>query len=294
MLDRFETALDRAIERITANDCPPRLADAIRYAVEPPAHRLRPRLVYAVAAAIGEELPDVTDGTAVALEMLHCASLVQDDLPVFDAAVERRGRPALHLVYGDAMAILVSDALILGAFEVLALGTAGVPLRGSDLTLLFARATGAPRGAVAGQAWEEEPSVHLERYHAAKTAALFEAATMAGAVAAGAVAEPWCELGRNIGMAYQLADDIADTEDATLPGSDASLGKPNAALLNGVQESRAGLDRYARAALRSIPLCRGQHELSRLIHEMLTVFREAQADVPVVARSIAMASEAGP
>ncbi len=276
MFDRFDVALETAADRLTGNQCPSRLADAIRYAVAPPAHRLRPRLLYAVAAAIGEDQPEMTDNAAVAIELLHCASLVQDDLPAFDGSLERRGRPALHIVYGDATSILVSDALIIGAFEAMALGPTTSAYRARELTVLLARAAGAPRGAVAGQAWEEETDISLQRYHEAKTASLFEAATMAGAVAVGAEPEPWRELGRCIGLGYQLADDIADSLEPETVGSDAERGRPNAALRIGVGESKTLFDRYAQQANEAIPPCVGAKGLKALITRMLTVFRDAQ------------------
>jgi geranylgeranyl diphosphate synthase, type II len=279
MFDRLEAALDSALARLAGGECPPRLAEAIRYAVAPPAHRLRPRLLYAVAAALGEDDPALTDAAAVAVELLHCASLIQDDMPAFDGALERRGRSALHLAFGDATAILASDALILGAFETVASATTYAPERTRQLTILLARATGAPGGAVAGQAWEEEPSLSMDRYHQAKTASLFEAATMAGAVAAGCEPEPWRAVGRHLGMAYQLADDLADT-DAGVAGSDAVTGKPNAALRIGVKGTRALFDRHARQAIRSIPLCPHRRELTQLVRRLLAAFHASQEKVP--------------
>jgi geranylgeranyl diphosphate synthase type II len=112
--DRLERALERAVSELTQHGCPPRLRDALRDAVFPAGNRLRPRLCYAVAEALGNDRPELSDAAAVALELLHCASLVQDDLPAMDDAAERRGRPALHQAFGEATAILAADALIIG------------------------------------------------------------------------------------------------------------------------------------------------------------------------------------
>ena len=91
--NRIERALNDAIGRAEVPGCPPRLAAAMRYAVFPRGARVRPRLCHSVAAACGEDHPAATEAAGAALELLHCASLVHDDLPCFDAAETRRGRP---------------------------------------------------------------------------------------------------------------------------------------------------------------------------------------------------------
>ena len=101
--------------------------------------------------------------------------------------------------------MLSGDALIVLAFETVALAAARVPSRVAPLSLILARSVGMPNGIAAGQAWESEPCVDLARYHKAKTGALFAAATMAGAKAAGAVGEPWRMLGDRLGEAFQVA-----------------------------------------------------------------------------------------
>ena len=86
--------------------------------------RIRPRLCLAVAQACGEDQPAVTDAAAAAIELLHCASLVHDDLPCFDDAPIRRGKPSVHRAFGEQLAVLAGDALIVLAFETLALAAA--------------------------------------------------------------------------------------------------------------------------------------------------------------------------
>jgi len=93
---RLEVELDHALSRAGGSDCPPILAEAMRYAVFPGGARIRPRLTLAVAMACGDPLPIATDSGAAAIELLHCASLVHDDLPCFDAADLRRGKPSVH------------------------------------------------------------------------------------------------------------------------------------------------------------------------------------------------------
>ena len=192
---RIETVLDGAVAHAEAPGAPPRLAEAIRYAVFPGGHRIRPRLCVAVALACGDDDPAASDAAAGAIELLHCASLVHDDLPCFDDAATRRQKPSVHAAFGVPLAVLTGDALIVAAFETLARGAARSPARLAALVGLVARAVGSPSGIVAGQAWESEPHVDLVEYQQAKTGALFAAATVAGAAAAGAPPLPWRLLG---------------------------------------------------------------------------------------------------
>ncbi len=270
---RIEAALERAVDRLTGSGCPPRLARAIRYAVFPAGHRLRPTLCHAVAEALGNSSAPLLEPTAVAIELLHCASLVQDDLPSFDDAGMRRGRPSVYRVFGESLAVLASDALIVGAFEELALATgrSGVDQRQREVIRRLARAVGSRGGLVAGQGWEAESEADLAEYHAAKTAALFEAAAATGALVAGGDPEQWTPLGRWIGMTYQAADDFADRADDG-PATDALLGRPNLVDHFGYQRGRTTLDTYAQRAIESIPPCAGRGELRQQVAALLARF----------------------
>jgi len=271
---RLEAALERAVDRLTGADCPPRLARAIRYAVFPAGHRLRPRLCYAVAQALGHQSTPLLEPASIAIELLHCASLVQDDLPSFDNAAMRRGRPSVHRVFGESLAVLASDALIVGAFEELALaaGPLGSADRKTQVTRRLARAVGSRGGLVAGQGWEEESAADLAAYHGAKTAALFEASAAIGAIVAGGDPARWAPLGRWIGMAYQAADDFADHGD---PAPDAVLGRPNLVNEVGHDRGRRVLKGYAQRALESIPPCAGREELRAHVVALLEYFETA-------------------
>lgn len=183
---RIESALEKAVARACGTKAPPRIAEALRHAVFPGGARIRPRLCHAVAAACGDDAPAVTDGAAAALELLHCASLVHDDMPCFDDASLRRGRPSVHALYGEPLALLVGDGLIVLAFETIALESVQAPARMAQLISAVAHAVGMPHGIVAGQAWEAEERIDLETYHRAKTGSLFVGSAMAGALAAGA------------------------------------------------------------------------------------------------------------
>jgi geranylgeranyl diphosphate synthase, type II len=263
---RIERTLSANLDRVASPDGPPLLLAAMRHAVFPRGARIRPRLCLAVAAACGEDDPKLANSAAASIEFMHCASLVHDDLPAFDNADTRRGRPSVHRAYGAPIAVLAGDALIVLAFQTIGWGAVASPLRLVDLVLVLAGATGMPSGIAAGQAWESEPSIDLGHYQRAKTGALFAAATMAGAKAAGADAEPWRELGERLGEAYQVADDVADVISSGSSfgkpvGQDARLGRPNAALTMGVDGALLQLERLAEAAAESIPLCPGRSAL---------------------------------
>ncbi|HEV2541961.1 MAG TPA: polyprenyl synthetase family protein, partial [Methylobacterium sp.] len=269
-----------AVAHAEAPGAPPRLAEAIRYAVFPGGHRIRPRLCVAVALACGDDDPAASDAAAAAIELLHCASLVHDDLPCFDDAPMRRQKPSVHAAFGVPLAVLTGDALIVAAFETLARGGARSPARLASLVGLVARAVGSPSGIVAGQAWESEPHVDLVEYQQAKTGALFAAATVAGAAAAGAAPLPWRLLGECLGEAYQVADDLRDVacrqEEIGKPaGRDATLGRPNAAALLGMSGALERLRRLTREAIEVIPTCPGQALMRAEIEAQTRLFLPA-------------------
>jgi geranylgeranyl diphosphate synthase type II len=266
---RIERTLSTALAHAGSAGAPPRLAGAMHHAVFPRGARIRPRLCLAVAAACGDDDPAAADAAAAAIELLHCASLVHDDLPCFDDAATRRGRPSVHRAFGEPLAVLAGDALIVLAFQALVRGTACSPHRLPALMLTLGEAVGMPFGIAAGQAWECEPTADLGEYQRAKTGALFAAASMAGAAAAGAEPAPWRVLGERLGEAYQVADDIGDVlSDAdTLGkpvGQDQALGRPNAALVMGIAGAMQHLEALATAAADSIPPCPGAAALRTL------------------------------
>ncbi len=277
---RIESALDQAIAFAEAPGAPPLLAEAVRYAVFPGGHRIRPRLCLSVARACGDDDPVGADAAAAAIELLHCASLVHDDLPCFDDAPMRRQKPAVHIAYGAPIAVLTGDALIVLAFETLARGARRYPARLARLVGLLGRAAGSPMGITAGQAWESEAHVDLSAYQQAKTGALFAAATVSGAAAAGADAEPWRRLGEALGEAYQVADDLRDVacrqEEIGKPaGRDATLGRPNAAALLGTGGALDRLARLTREAIAAIPDCPGAARLTAEIEAQARLFLPA-------------------
>jgi geranylgeranyl diphosphate synthase type II len=259
---RIHAALEVALgAAATSARCPPRLSRALTYAVFPGGGRLRPQLCLAVADMCGDPDPALADAMAIAIELVHCASLAHDDMPCFDDAATRRGRPSVHRAFGEPTALLVGDALIVLAFETLARAahdesSAFAALR---LTRVLAAATGAERGIVAGQAWELEPDALLAVYHHAKTASLFEAATIGGAIACGAADDAaWARFGRALGGAYQVIDDIVDaTGEESVAGKpvgrDAALDRPSAVRELGLEGARSRAREKLEEAMECLP-----------------------------------------
>ena len=220
-LERYLAAHRRTVERALRGFMkshpgrPAELAAAMRYAVLGPGKRLRPVLALASAEVVGgagavsRAVP-----FGCALELIHAYSLVHDDLPAMDDDDERRGRPTVHIAFGEAIAILAGDGLLTEAFAVLAeLG----PRAGDAVRVLAQRAGRAEL--LLGQAIDltapPKTLAEIERLHAAKTGALFAAAGELGAIAAGASPATCAALGRYglaIGIAFQHADDRDDAE----------------------------------------------------------------------------------
>lgn len=268
--ERIEQALHQALVPLGQRGAPARLSAAIPYAVFPGGARIRPTILLAVAAACGDDQPKVSTAAAVALEFIHCASLVHDDLPAFDNADIRRGKPTVHRSFSEPLAVLAGDSLIVMAFEALSRLGNVAPDRALALTGCLARYSGAPFGICAGQAWESEPKIDLAAYHRAKTAALFVAATQMGALAAGQEAEPWHDLGDRIGAAFQVADDLKDAllspDQMGKPnGQDAAHLRPSAVQSMGVDGAIAHMKDILGGAIASIPSCKGEAMLANLV-----------------------------
>lgn len=269
---RIDTALTAALEGAARPPAPARLASALPYAVHPGGARIRPTILLSVAMACGDRHPALANAAAAALELMHCASLVHDDLPCFDDAATRRGKPSVHRAYSEPLAVLTGDSLIVLAFETLARAGGDDPQAALDLILTLGRRTGMPLGICAGQGWESEAEVDLSAYHLAKTGALFIAATEMGARAAGEDPEPWRELGARIGEAFQVADDLRDAvmDEASLgkPVKQDDLhGRPNAVAEFGVDGAVGRLRDILAGAIASIPSCPGEAALAGLVRQ---------------------------
>ena len=273
---RIEAALAAALGRARTGNGPRQLAAALDYAVMPGGARIRPRLCLAVAQACGDARPGLADAAAAAIELIHCASLVHDDLPCFDDADQRRGKAALHRVYGQAIAVLAGDALIAMAFDVLGRSASEDPVIAGGMTVNLAWATGMPAGLCAGQGWESESVIDLDAYHRAKTASLFSAATRMGALAAGADPDPWDMVGAEIGAAFQIADDLRDhfcdpAEMGKPAGQDKLRGRPNVVASEGAAGAIRCFSALIEAAIAAIPPCPGKDQLSALVREQASL-----------------------
>jgi geranylgeranyl diphosphate synthase type II len=284
---RIETAIGAAIASAQSGSTPPKLASALDYAVSPGGARIRPTICLSVAMACGDRSPRLSDAAATAIELIHCASLVHDDMPCFDNADTRRGKPSVHRAYGEPLALLAGDTLIVAAFEVLARAAAEDPARAVSLIRILGESTGMPGGICAGQGWESEDKIDLSAYHRAKTGALFTAATRMGAAAAGEEPDPWTELGARIGEAFQVADDLRDAlyDEDTLgkpAHQDEANGRPNAVSELGVRGAIRRLEDILSGAIASIPSCPGEAALCEMVRktaERLTPVLPAKATV---------------
>jgi geranylgeranyl pyrophosphate synthase len=227
----IDALLATRLAAAASGDDPGRLVEAMRYSLLAPGKRLRPLLVVAAAEAVGRDRDEPLRLAAAAVELVHCYSLIHDDLPAMDDDDLRRGQPTNHKVFGEAIAILAGDALLTLAFEwlaeagALAGGTTGDPLVAQrTLRAIAALARGAGvSGMVRGQARElAEPQAEslqaVERLHAEKTGALFRAALEVGAAVANAgpeQKEALVRFGVHYGVAFQHADDLADGDHVT-------------------------------------------------------------------------------
>ena len=288
---RIEWVLAEALGEMDDASAPRSLAAAIKHAVFPGGARIRPRLCLAVAMSCGDDCPPLSNAVAAALELMHCASLVHDDLPCFDNAETRRGQPSVHKAFGERLAVLAGDALIVLAYQTLAAQIHHRPERAQALFRGLSQAVGMPAGIVAGQAWESESVVDLRQYQRAKTGALFAAASALGAASAGQPLQAWEPLGIWLGEAYQVADDIrdvaADAAELGKPvGQDLCHGRPSAVTTLGLSAALERFEQLMSQALASIPDCRGAKALKGLLRA------ESQRLIPSHIHKVAVAEPA--
>lgn len=221
--DLVNAALGDALPEPKPGTDPGRLREAMRYAVLVGGKRMRPVLALAACEAVGGAL-DQALPAACALEMIHAYSLVHDDLPAMDNDLERRGKPTVHVEFGEANAILVGDALLTAAFSSLASGDGIAREQVGRAIEQLSRHAGID-GMVGGQALDLEAGQDvstldlLERVHALKTGGLFAAAGALGALSGRADLETVAKLeryGLALGIAFQHADDILDDDQPAL------------------------------------------------------------------------------
>ena len=258
---RVESELETCLPPATA--VPARLHAAQRYSVLAPGKRIRPALVYATAQTLGIPLAEV-DAAACAVELIHCYSLVHDDLPAMDDDDLRRGRPTCHKQFDEATAILAGDSLQVLAFQLLALHP-GLPMDASVRvqiigTLAVASGTAGMAGGQALDLAAEGRSLtlaDLERLHALKTGALIRASVLMAAHCRKDLGTEQLaalgEFGDLVGLAFQIQDDILDVEgDVQVigkpPGSDQARGMPTYPATAGLDAARARVQELHAAA----------------------------------------------
>src|SRR5262245_40263674 len=243
-------------------DCPTVVADAMRYSLTAGGKRLRPILCLASADSVGGDRT-LAMPAACAIELIHTYSLIHDDLPAMDDDVMRRGRPTLHVVAGEGLAILAGDGLLTEAFHLLArepvTSEPAITARKLRVIETIAAAAG-PVGMVGGQALDlasiapgpsGEPPSPLDRdalvtMHRKKTGALIRASALAGAIMGGGSEAQLTAIDRaasELGLAFQIVDDILDVEGASADlgktaGKDAASGKTTYPALFGLDASK--------------------------------------------------------
>src|SRR5205085_3803833 len=256
----IQAGMEMVLARLlpAAHVAPAKLHEAMRYATLEGGKRVRPLLAFAAGEVAGAARERV-EMVAAAVELIHAYSLVHDDMPCMDDDVLRRGKPTVHVAYGQATALLAGDALQALAFELLAPEGAGIPERiQASLCRQLALAAG-HAGMAGGQAIDlaavgrSLTEDELRHMHRLKTGALLQASVMMGAACGETSAQARKGLegyGRALGLAFQVVDDILDVtaDSATLgktPGKDALHDKPTYVSLLGLERARA----YARELL---------------------------------------------
>ena len=241
---------EEALDHLVPAAAPAGLGAAMRYAVLAGGKRLRPLLVLAACEAVGGDR-SAAIRAACAVELIHAYSLVHDDMPCMDNDVLRRGKPTVHVQFGEAQAMLAGDAMQALAFEVLTPEEGMAPALQARLCALLARAAGFA-GMAGGQAIDlasigqslDEPT--LRDMHRRKTGMLLQASVMMGAACGKASAATLAALndyGAAIGLAFQVVDDILDVtqESATLgktAGKDLQDNKPTYVTVLGLEPAR--------------------------------------------------------
>ena len=273
---RTELALAAVLPEATI--APAELHAAMRYAVLEGGKRVRALLVHA-GGEIAGAAPEALDAAACAVELVHAYSLVHDDMPCMDDDVLRRGKPTVHVEFGQATALLTGDALQTLAFQVLAEARGEDPARQLERVVLLARASGS-RGMAGGQAIDlaavgtEPTREELEFMHIHKTGALIRASVVLGALSGAPSTTDTLDrldrYGKLVGLLFQVVDDLLDAESDTATlgktaGKDAAHDKPTYVSLLGMGEARELAASLLEQALQAVaPLGAAGHRLAEL------------------------------
>ena len=284
ILESYSDLIDSRLERLMEGREKPvlDLTDAMRYSTMIGGKRIRPVLVLEFCRVCGGD-PDHALDLACALEMIHTSSLIHDDLPCMDNDDMRRGQPSCHKKFGENTALLAGDALEAYAFEVAA--GADLPAKTTvEAVKLLAKATG-PYGMLGGQIMDVENESRddvaldrLEATHQKKTGALIRVACELGCIAAGASKElrkAAVEYGKNLGLAFQVCDDILDVTGNELllgkpVGSDAEEEKATYVTLLGLDEAKETAKNYTEQAYQALEAFEENGFLRDLTESLLT------------------------
>ena len=280
-MEEYIKLVDAALDEYLKPSENEKIYDAMRYSIFAGGKRLRPIIMIMTAKMLGAE-PETVMPFACAMEMIHTYSLIHDDLPSMDNDDLRRGKPTNHKVYGEAIAILAGDALLTKAFETAASYNVSGVCKKSVLKAMavLAQSAGAD-GMIAGQVIDidskNEDEQLLKKLHSLKTGAIIRASGVIGAILAGAdekqiaAVDYFC---RNIGIAFQIQDDILDVvsseEELGKPiGSDAENGKSTYITLFGREKADEMAEDYTKKAIDSLNIFENNEELISLAEKLM-------------------------
>jgi geranylgeranyl diphosphate synthase type II len=284
-LVRNTAAVDRALGKFLPKESvkPGTIHKAMRYSIFAGGKRMRPALVLAAAEACGGAVEEALP-LACAVECIHTYSLIHDDLPAMDNDDLRRGKPTNHKVFGEGIAILAGDALLTQAFEIVAVSPRSKRYSHKDIVLEIAVAAGSKQ-LIAGQVADLEgegkklPVSQLKYIHERKTSALLRCSTRLGGMSANCTAaqlEALSEFGYNVGLAFQIIDDILDVTQSSAQlgktaGKDTAAQKATYPSIVGMEKSKAIAKQLTERAFASLRIFKGKAQaLEGLANFLLT------------------------
>ena len=278
-MQAYVEAVNERINHLISHDFDTDLPSAMHYSMINGGKRIRPALLLSIVDALGGDWEAFID-MAVALEMVHTYSLIHDDLPAMDDDVMRRGKPTLHVAFSESTAILSGDALLTDAFSLIANMDALSESRRLYALKILSEAAGS-KGMVKGQMLDlkyenTDTSVKtLNHIHAHKTGRLISAAMMMGACAAGEDPTTFESIGIELGLAFQIQDDILEaTTDETTMGKSFSDTKHNKSTyvshygIDGTKQALTNRFQSIREALKKVPI--NERKIEPLIHAIET------------------------
>ena len=276
-------AVNRALDKFLPSEKtrPATIHKAMRYSLFAGGKRMRPALCFAAAQACGGREADALP-LACAVECIHTYSLIHDDLPAMDNDDFRRGKPTNHKVFGEGIAILAGDALLTGAFAIAAQGKGWPRYSHRDIILELARAAGSEQ-LIAGQVADLEgegkkiPASHLRYIHERKTSALLCCAVRLGGMSANcppAQLQALTHFGHNVGLAFQIIDDILDVTQTSeqlgkTAGKDTAAAKATYPSIVGLEESRKIAGQLTRRAFQALRIFKGKAPALEALAEFL-------------------------